>query len=381
MASHVSNLFTPRRILTLALGVQGATCGARLRDDTYAPSPLPKAAVPAAQPLAGALAPTPVPAPTPAPVRNTPWQWRNVPGTVCANGDPTGYAVNLQPAATRLMIYLEGGGDCDSFFTCTVLNSAAYINSGYNSNTFFTNSDELKYLQTFGPTDRNNSANPMQGYSYAYFPYCTGDLHGGNNVLRYDPDPHSYHHVGAVNTQLFLQDLNATLTGLDYVLLAGSSAGGFGAVLNYERAVQSFPKAHVDLLDDSGIAFNNTSVPTSWKLQYPTYCGADSCNEDFSLLLLRTAAAYPNTSIGLTAYTYDDTLPEFLGISENTYHDRLEAFAPSATATPNLRIFFQDDVGHENLRNLNQTSDGITLSSFVNGLVTRAANWTNEPAP
>jgi hypothetical protein len=377
MTSHVSNLFTPRRMITLALGFPGMACGSRLPEDTFAPAPLSKAAIPAPLSQPPALAPAPIFAL--APVRNTTWQWRDVSGAVCANGDPTGYAVNLQPDAQRLMIYLEGGGDCDSFATCTVLNSASYINGGYSSNTFFTNSNELPYLLKFGPTDRNNSANPMQGYSYAYFPYCTGDLHGGNNVVRYNPNPHNYHHVGAVNTQLFLQDLNMTLSGIDYVLLAGSSAGGFGAVLNYERTVQAFPKAHVDLLDDSGIAFNNTSVPSSWKLQYPTYC-ADGCNQDFSQLLLHTAAAYPNTSIGLTAYTYDDTLPEFLGISPSTYHDRLEALAPSMAATPNLRFFFQDDVGHENLRNLNQTSDGVSLSSFVNGLVTRAANWTNEPA-
>ncbi len=312
-------------------------------------------------------------------INNTPWQWRDIPGTVCANGDPTGYAVNVQPNSTRLMIYLEGGGDCDSFFTCTVLNSASYVNSGYSSSTFFNNANELKYLQSFGPTDRNNSANPMQGYSYAYIPYCTGDLHGGNNVVRYSPDPHNYHHVGAVNAQLFLQDLNSTFSGINYVLLAGSSAGGFGAALNYERTAQAFAKARVDLLDDSGIAFDDTQVPTSWKLQYPSYC-ADGCNQDFSELLLRTATNYPNASMALTLYTHDDVLPEYLGISESKYHDHVEALAPSMAATKNLHYFYSEEVGHETLRNLNQTSDGISLSSFVRGLVTHASNQTNEGA-
>jgi hypothetical protein len=43
---------------------------------------------------------------------NDVWTWVDFPDSVCANGTPTGIAINPHAGAMNLMIYFEGGGDC-----------------------------------------------------------------------------------------------------------------------------------------------------------------------------------------------------------------------------------------------------------------------------
>ena len=49
---------------------------------------------------------------------NDTWTWVDFPDSVCANGSPTGIAINPHAGATNLMIYFEGGGDCVDATTC-----------------------------------------------------------------------------------------------------------------------------------------------------------------------------------------------------------------------------------------------------------------------
>src|SRR5580693_4372833 len=46
------------------------------------------------------------------------WTWVDFSTALCANGSPTGIAINPHAGATSLMIYFEGGGNCTSAATC-----------------------------------------------------------------------------------------------------------------------------------------------------------------------------------------------------------------------------------------------------------------------
>ena len=107
------------------------------------------------------------------------WTWIDFPGAVCMDGSPTGIGVNLTDRSDRVLIFLEGGGGCWDYETCYQLNMAANIN-GYTEQDFF---GEALYNQV--PLfDRTDLRNAFQEASYIYVPYCTGDVHSGDNVME-----------------------------------------------------------------------------------------------------------------------------------------------------------------------------------------------------
>jgi hypothetical protein len=69
-------------------------------------------------------------------------------------------------------------------------------------------------------------------------PYCTGDVHTGNNVITYtDPDGVGpdvvFHHAGHDNVQKVIEWIDANFTHVPKLLSTGCSAGGAGAITNY----------------------------------------------------------------------------------------------------------------------------------------------------
>ena len=92
-----------------------------------------------------------------------------------------------------------------------------------------------------GILDRTNAANPVKDWSFVYVPYCTGDFHGGNNVTTVPgASGPPQHFVGYANVGMYLDRLVPTFHNATRILLAGLSAGGFGAVFNYARVAEAF---------------------------------------------------------------------------------------------------------------------------------------------
>jgi hypothetical protein len=68
-------------------------------------------------------------------------------------------------------------------------------------------------------------------------PYCTGDVHTGNNVVVYDDadktKPTTYYHRGYANAKALGAWMAANMDRPEQLLVSGSSAGGVGATANY----------------------------------------------------------------------------------------------------------------------------------------------------
>src|ERR1700683_4943900 len=95
-----------------------------------------------------------------------------------------------------------------------------------------TEAADANYLaQPGGFFDRTAAANPFKDYSYVYVPYCTGDNFAGANVVQYGGM--TAMHVGFRNVSAFLSRIVPTFPAATHVVLAGSSAGGFGAIFNW----------------------------------------------------------------------------------------------------------------------------------------------------
>ncbi len=101
--------------------------------------------------------------------------------------------------------------------------------------------------------------NPVGDYNMVYVPYCTGDLHGGS--FPASPGLISQgveglqQFVGHQNVERALALLDEGLDAPGKVLLTGSSAGGFGTLLNFGAVADTFTDSDLFLVDDSGPMF------------------------------------------------------------------------------------------------------------------------------
>ncbi|HEY1697547.1 MAG TPA: pectin acetylesterase-family hydrolase [Polyangiaceae bacterium] len=296
--------------------------------------------------LAAPHASTSVPVITPhvggAPLGATPqeWTWVDVPGTSCANGTPTGVAVNVQPGASHLVFFLEGGGACDTAEDCWVQPTASNIASGYGVTQLA--EDSTLGLPIFA---RSDPANPFADASYVFVPYCTGDLHAGTRVAQYVVGGQTIptYHYGAKNLDLDLALLGGAFAGVEHVWLVGDSAGGFGTLVNHGAVASAFG-VPTDVIDDSGPGIGDTGFPAVWGVRLPADC--DTCAEGLGPLFLHDRAAFPSTRFAFLSYQVDSMLPGFYGSTESQVAGWLAQYEQELPGLPNAHSFVAQGVGH-----------------------------------
>lgn len=267
------------------------------------------------------------------------WTWIPVEGSQCASGSTAGFAINLADAGTDLFIYLQGGGACWNTGTCVpslVQYGPACSYSGvclYNgaggtqpTASHVTAFDpfprdgggalpgELAQFTSARAVDRADPTNPFRSATFVYVPYCTGDLHGGRSSKTYQYqyglfDPvrsYTVHFAGARNMELYLRKLHLTLPGAQRVWLTGSSAGGYGATLNFQRTKQEFTGAEVALLADSSPflpTYHWSEWNAAWSLELPAGCA--DCDAGLPQVMSHLLSTYPESRLGLLAYSQD----------------------------------------------------------------------------
>ena len=112
--------------------------------------------------------------------------------TICSRG--TDYAYFVRPGKTdKVLVEFQGGGACWNPTTCSI---AGAIFSEDVEDT-----RAVVGLYQGGIYDHNNPDNPFQNWTHVFIPYCTGDVHWGNNVEVYTTDSSEFtiHHKGYAN--------------------------------------------------------------------------------------------------------------------------------------------------------------------------------------
>lgn len=308
------------------------------------------------------------------------WTWVPFPDSACGNGTPAGIGVNLRPGSRKLVIFLMGGGGCWDAATCLGLGTATHIQDDYTASTF---RQEIGGAARLFLLDRANMQNPMRDANLVYVPYCTGDIHGGDRVQRYNFGGNQVpvYHVGARNLTSYLRRLVRTLPNPEHVVLTGSSAGGFGAGIHWWRVADAWPGVRVDLVDDSGPpvtppAFRWTQWQRAWNLQLPPGC--PTCSERLeSLVEYYTQRFRLPSRMALLSYLQDRTISGYFSVQPNAFETQLRdlgrnQFAPSA----NARYFFQAGSSHVLLGSPNlRGADGTTLGTFLQRMLTNDPAW------
>jgi len=234
------------------------------------------------------------------------WTYIEVPGTRCLNGETAGFGVSLSPDSKNVMIYLEGGGAC------------------FNELCDFTAFSIPFVPPPDGIFNRANLVNPVNDWNMIYVPYCSGDIHGGDNETELGGKLRYFH--GYRNIAKYLEQWVPTFPEAENVLLTGISAGGFGAGLNAGQVTDAFGVGpQMIVIDDSGPPLSKDVIAPClqatfrevWGLDQTILaaCGADcpDPNDFASGYLAHVMKTYPDTRFGVFSNTADVVIRGFMG--------------------------------------------------------------------
>jgi hypothetical protein len=332
----------------------------------------------------------------------TPSKWVYVPveGAKCIDGSPTGIGVNLGTSGD-LVIYLEGGGACFNSGTCPHISHP----NGWGPADFDVNIGPYN----IGLFDRLDDANPLHDASFVFVPYCTGDVHAGSQPNGMGGRMFvGYGNVGA-DLDLIVPQSKAVTR----VVLAGSSAGGFGALINYDRTQTAFGSTPVHLLDDSGPPLGDMYLTPclqqlfrdTWNLDAAIPAGCTACTEANGGGLTNATAwladAHPDRRLALVTSTRDGTIRSFYGygypdcvagaagnlMPEDVFSAGISELRDQTLAThTNFRVYSKDSADHVWLlyepETISPHSDGsgVHLSDWLSEMLDPSATW-NSVAP
>lgn len=280
------------------------------------------------------------------------WRWVDFPDSKCADGSATGIGVNLSPGATKAFIYFEGGGACWTYENCFTLPTSFHLD-GFDRRDF----EGLLTDAYLGQTlfDRRDARNPLADAHHVFVPYCTGDAFLGSRVAQFRGGPfglvdREMHFNGAANVRAFLRRLAPTFADVEHVVLAGSSAGGFGAAFNWWSVKDFFPHARVDVIDDSGppvepVGGRWGEWQEAWGVELPEGCV--DCEERIGALIEHAQRTLTQQGrFGLMSHRRDAIIATFMGLNVWDFEARLLDWAESVDGDDAVNYFFASGALH-----------------------------------
>ena len=270
---------------------------------------------------------------------------------VCGDGSSTGLAIS-PGGGTGLLVFFDGGGACWSYETCT---AGTAVDKRYDLAMF--KADATSFIPC-SITSRAHLPPALAGATIVFVPYCTGDIHGGDNVQQYGNAVFSetWRHKGHANVMAYLRRLGATFPRADPLVVAGSSAGGFGALVNYEAFRWYWPNATSSLVDDSGPALVANDVPANfrdawynaWHLGVATDPFCPGCRTDLSSAWTELSGMHPADRLAFLSHQQDEVMRAFMLFLTSADYEaalrRLEATV--LRPTPNARAFYDAGADH-----------------------------------
>jgi hypothetical protein len=214
--------------------------------------------------------------------------------------------------------------------------------------------------------------------------------------------------VGYANVGFDLDLIVPKSTNVRRVVLAGSSAGGFGALLNYDRTQTAFGTTPVYLLDDSGPPLADAYMTpclqqmfrSAWNLDAALPAGCTECTQadggGLTNALGWLADKYADRRLGLITSTRDGTIRSFYGfgypdcvVGAQGFPMPEDAFAAGIADLrdhtlanhANFRVYAKDSGNHVWLLNQPETisprmdGSGEHLSKWLTDMLDPGAGW------
>lgn len=184
-------------------------------------------------------------------------------GAVCGDGSPYKFFINRVPNTTNTIIYMEGGGACWDYASCTGQTGirGARNPNGIPDDYMKLMNPSASLVSPFVVRLHPYSRVKTQKWNMVYIPYCTGDLYAGDKVATYDDPagqkpPLTWHHNGLRNGRAVLGWLKDNMPRPGQMLSTGCSAGGAGSLVSHGILRQDLAPDRGFLIDDSGPIFD-----------------------------------------------------------------------------------------------------------------------------
>jgi hypothetical protein len=262
------------------------------------------------------------------------WQRVELPGTLCGNGSQYKFWTYDSPSSNNLLVMFEGGGACWDYETCR---GQAGLLGAANPNGLpddYITQFKAEYVSPLvngadpGIPLRPKKAIATQGWDVVYMPYCTGDVHVGNNVVTYsDPTgqnpPITWRHVGFNNTRAAMEEVADRFPNVNKLLVTGFSAGGVATAAGYYEVRRTIQPNKGYMLNDSGPVFPapnasynshplHTLISDTWALDtlYAELPASFDPN-NFGSATDMVAAEFPNDQLAYTGYSSDFNFSRF----------------------------------------------------------------------
>jgi hypothetical protein len=294
--------------------------------------------------------------------------------------------VNWNPASPNLLVFLNGGGACWDYSTCYTLNTA--VHGPFGAAEF---QDAVASGAAGSLLDRTDAQNPVRDWNLVFVPYCTGDLHGGNNVMTYtaaNMPARTYHHVGHANFVAFMARIAASVKAPAKFVLSGSSAGGYGSTMNFDTARDYYRTGEAYLLDDSGPALVGDDILVDFRIAMYKSWGlgplidpiCPGCRDDFSLAYPTLGTLHPHDRMALLSSLQDQVIRGYFLLGAVPFQNDLLKLATTVLdPTANWHYFFVDGETHTMLGGpAGFTSSGVNLWDWLTQFVGDDPAWTSH---
>jgi hypothetical protein len=299
-------------------------------------------------------------------------------GPICMQGAPF-MASARDGASDDLLIYLQGGGAC---WTGTCAASTTTSGGAY----------------PIGWTD-GDARNPLSDFDLLNVGYCDGSVFAGDGEVHDPangaPDGIRYHH-GLANLSAALDLGKKRWPSPRRIVLAGSSAGGYGTILATAVVRLVWPKTDLFVIDDAGPGLTNPAEPSQyatilkeWNLaaRIPPSCAA--CQDgQFTPFIGWSLEHDPTIRAGLFSSYEDDVIgQQFLGMTGPGYAKLLVAETGAIHASYPWRFerYLVDGAAHTALLAgfYDMNVDNVPLPEWTRRMIDDESDWYDalEPAP
>lgn len=171
----------------------------------------------------------------------------------CSEGSP--YHAWVKKGTTEnLLVYFDGGGiSWDATSAATPISLWVYFCR--QPMTYMSTINFVAENSFDGILAAHDTRNPFNDWNVLRIAYATGDLHVGNNDFPYTDRKgraRILHHCGARNANAVLDLAWDLLPAPRKMLIAGSSAGGWGCLAQAENVISHYPQAEeITIFSDS----------------------------------------------------------------------------------------------------------------------------------
>lgn len=292
-------------------------------------------------------------------------------GAICLVGGE--FQVNHHEGSSdELLLYLQGGGACWDYGTCHVANTATKVANG---------------AIEAGIIDLDQAGNPFADFDITYVPYCDGSVFSGTATVDYG-GVETYHH-GLQNLSAAVTAMKARFPNPSRIVVAGSSAGGYGTFAGYAVTRLAYPDTPIIVFNDSGPGLQNHDASedvqnriANWNFTDRIPASCTECSDQYSYLVDWALARDADARFAFYSYQQDGVISFFIDLSGPAYQQLLLDVTGNLLTTNPGRFarYFPQGTTHTVLLSsefYTQAIDGVPLIDWTSDFLADGPGWVD----